>query len=424
MYLHNLSSHNLIALLICLSTIQSYQAQDVDPHYQLVSSGDWVQDKNFYLLTLMEQLPGVFEIIQQEEVLKGIWGHKMNAIRAAADSCQMEISCHASAVLWTEGEIADIGNALTRLWEEEAVIRQMVTRHMRSSGCFQLHADKTDVALLRAAWEDAAAGINYLIHTYALDGEQRYPRIDSVSYDIRQRFYKVLIDSMTGLLVEPSGNMKLFFQPSLDFGLGLLDLNDRDEAARFEPVVFGENRAAYEAISTIQWDEYPYSIILVPGHGPDEPKVALSPLAKIRDELTAMRYKAGQAPLIIVSGGYVHPFQTPFCEALEMKRDLMARHNIPEYAILIEPHARHTTTNFRNAARLIYRYGIPADKKALVTTDKYQSYYITDMNLDERCERELGYIPYELFERLNLYDVEWKPKLEALHQDAIDPLDP
>jgi hypothetical protein len=107
-----------------------------------------------------------------------------------------------------------------------------------------------------------------------------------------------------------------------------------------------------------------------------------------------------------------------------MKKDLMARYKIPEHAILIDPHARHTTTNFRNAARLIYRYGIPPEKMALVTTSMYQSYYIGDMNLDERCEKELGYVPYHLFERLSKFDIEFKPRIESLHADPMDPLDP
>jgi len=424
MYSNELKINYLAILLVFFMIIPGYHAQNIDHNYQMIRSGDWVQDKNFYLFTLLEQLPEVKEVISEDEILKGIWERKLAGLTKAADSCSMEIICHVEAVLWTESEIGKIGNRIVAMWEQEEEIKHLVIHHMRASGCFQLYAEESDKVMIQKAWEDAAKGINHIIEVYALSGEQRYPAIDSVSYDIAQRYYKMLIDSMMGLLKEKSSGMKLFFQPSLAFALGLLDMNNRDESARFEPMMSGENRAAFEAIPEIEWEKYPYSVMLVPGHGPDEPQIALSPLAKIRDELAAMRYKAGQAPLIIVSGGYVHPFQTPFCEALEMKRDLMARHNIPEYAILIEPHARHTTTNFRNAARLIYRYGIPADKKALVTTGKYQSYYIKDMNLDERCRKELGYIPYELFERLNPYDVEWKPKLEALHQDAIDPLDP
>ena len=35
--------------------------------------------------------------------------------------------------------------------------------------------------------------------------------------------------------------------------------------------------------------------------------------------------REGKAPLIVVSGGYVHPVQKQFNEALEMKNDLISR---------------------------------------------------------------------------------------------------
>ena len=107
-----------------------------------------------------------------------------------------------------------------------------------------------------------------------------------------------------------------------------------------------------------------------------------------------------------------------------MKEDLMNRLQIPEQAILIEPHARHTTTNFRNAARIIFRYGMPSEKPALVTTTYRQSYYITDMGLEARCQKELGYVPYRIMERLSEHDVVWIPSINALHLNPLDPLDP
>ena len=57
----------------------------------------------------------------------------------------------------------------------------------------------------------------------------------------------------------------------------------------------------------------------------------------------------------------------------EMKKYLMNHLKVPENAIIMEPHARHTTTNLRNGARLIYRYGIPFDKAALTSTSRGQS---------------------------------------------------
>ena len=71
----------------------------------------------------------------------------------------------------------------------------------------------------------------------------------------------------------------------------------------------------------------------------------------------------------------MHPDKTPDAEAIEMKKYLMEAHSIPEAAILVDPHARHTTTNLRNAARMMLRSGAPPEKPLLVASDLIQSVY-------------------------------------------------
>jgi len=105
-----------------------------------------------------------------------------------------------------------------------------------------------------------------------------------------------------------------------------------------------------------------------------------------------------------------------------MKRYLMHNLNIPESAILMEPHARHTTTNMRNAARLIYKYHIPADKAAVVVTEKSQSGGIT--NIAARCTKELGYVPYRLGKRLSDTQQEFFAVKEAMQVNVGEALDP
>lgn len=102
----------------------------------------------------------------------------------------------------------------------------------------------------------------------------------------------------------------------------------------------------------------------------------------------------------------------------------MKKYNIPEDAILIDPHARHTTTNFRNADRLIFRYGIPADKPDLFITSKSQHDYVMNKNFDIRNTHELGYLPYRDKKSISNHDVVFYPVMESLHMDPLDPLDP
>lgn len=243
-------------------------------------------------------------------------------------------------------------------------------------------------------------------------------------FEVKSDNYKRLINITTNVLNDQANEFELFFQPTLRFGLSLLEINRRDEAGRLEPLHLGENQAAVRRIPTIRWQDSPYSTIIVPGSGTDRLTLNLSPWATMRLRLAVKRYREKKAPFILVSGGYVHPNQTPYCEAIEMKKSLIADFGIPAEAILIDPHARHTTTNLRNAARLIYRYGMPFEKPALITTDNYQSQYIKSAVFTKRCELEMNHQPHKILKRLNPFDLECLLQLDALHADAIDPLDP
>jgi len=104
---------------------------------------------------------------------------------------------------------------------------------------------------------------------------------------------------------------------------------------------------------------------------------------------------------------------------------LMRDFQIPEEAILIDPHARHTTTNLRNPARILFRDSLPLDKPVWIVSDIYQSRYIESQGFADRCSRELGYRPFRKLTRLSPNDLEWVPDyLASLVQDPRDPLDP
>lgn len=147
-------------------------------------------------------------------------------------------------------------------------------------------------------------------------------------------------------------------------------------------------------------------------------------MGKLRLQLAARRFQERKAPLILVSGGCVHPADTPYAEAIEMKKSLIADFGIAASSILVDPYARHTTTNLRNAAREIYRYGIPFDKPALITTDQDQSAAIESPRFATRCLQELGFAPGRFGPRISRFDLEFLPAVVSLYADAMDPLDP
>lgn len=418
----------LFTLLLLLSFGISWSQKGFDPGYKLLHSDSYVQDKNFYLFTLIEKLPEVKTVFEQDETLRAIFkDQKMRIQQALTDCVAAETTCWVEAFAINAEAQQKIGARFAELCQTTPAIQMLVQQHMRPSGMFIKYAAQSDADLLQSAWREACGGLAYINDSYALGKPGRYPNIDSVSYDVTNiRFKRYIMVAAYFIAEEEMPAMTMPYQPALHFSLTMLDMNNRDEAGRHEPMEYLENRKAYEYIPHINWDDYKYALIMQPGHGPDIEDIPLSPMGKFRVKLVAERYHKGWAPLIVLSGGYVHPFQTPFAEAIEMKKVLMEDYGVPERAIIIEPHARHTTTNFRNTARLMYRYGIPTDKMSLCTTTMDQIRYITDpvWRFDGRNQKELGYLPYVLFEKISNHDVEFKPVITSLHADPLDPLDP
>ena len=291
---------------------------------------------------------------------------------------------------------------------------------MRASGAFQLYADKADTTLLSLAWKDAADGVNYILNAYTNGKGLRYPVIDSATYYVASPTYR----SMIQRVMEQGGKKKpgLFFRPSVDVALSLLELNHRDEAIRYEPLS-ATNEAAYKMVKQTDWSKYPYTAMLILGASP----VATEPLSetgKSRCRTGAELYRKGMAPFIIVSGGHVRPVGTRYSEAVEMRKYLVNELKIPAAAVMVDPYARHTTTNVRNAVRIVWRSGIPADKKMMCVSDIMHVAYVNSPMFTKRCKTELGYMPAADVEQSDLYFLSFRPDLLSLQVNVFDPLDP
>jgi DUF218 domain len=394
------------------------------PAWRPIAFSDPVIGKNFYLLDAVARTPRVRAALEQAPALKALREARGQALAKAATTCGTDSTCIAAAFVWTAADITTAERALAALAAGNDDVRGFIARDLRPSGMVQAFAAGDDAALIAGAWRETAAGLNRIVETYAQGKAPRYPKIDAVSYDPASESYRRLVGIMATVLHEQRDDLTTFYAPTLAFARRLLDANRRDEAGRFEPMHEGENAAAVRRVASIRWADFPYTAIVVPGAGPDRDDVALDPWAKMRLELAVARYRKGQAPFILVSGGYVHPNQTPFNEALEMKRALVRDFGVPAEAVIIDPHARHTTTNLRNAARLALRYGLPATTPMLITSDAGQSAYISSTEFHDRCLREMGHLPGTLGRRLSAFDQEFTPSVRALHADATDPLDP
>lgn len=407
-------------MLLCLS---SYCLFAQVPGKALVKTQavDYVKVKNYYLLSLFEQDAEVNTLLKSDAELAQLTQKKLSDLNASLTNCK-DASCLSATVKLSADEISSVSERLTALYKTGNVLDRLVKTKLIPSGCYSLYKNVTPVQLLVKAWEQDANGINYTIGVYAEGKKPNYPQIDSISYNVKARAYYTLMYDASATLAGDVKNTKLFFEPSMQAALLYLQINERQNPADYEPMEANANKPAVDRVKTIKWANYPYSNIMVPGAGPDIITSPLSGEGMLRCRLAVQEYNAGKAPFIIVSGGKVHPYKTKYNEAEEMKRYLVTVLHIPENVVIIEPHARHTTTNMRNAARLLYKYGFPAAKPGIVVTDKSQTDFI--MTMDARCQKELNYVPYKLAKRNSETEVEYYPVEEAKQIDNDEPLDP
>lgn len=419
-----------------------------DPAHAPIPFKDPLQDKNFFLLSAIERTPAVRTLVQSDPALAQLATAKRQALSNAVNTCAADVACYANALRWTDGEITQARTALSALATKPAVSR-FTGDVLRRSGMFVRYNAQPDAEFLDHAWTDVAHKMNRAIDIFLLGQNPRptgappagaprppappngaapqpprIPGFELTAYDVKTPAFSRMVQIMAAIVGSEPKALELFFQPSLRFSIEALRLHNRDEAARHEPLEAGENRAAVARIPAIRWNQYPYTVIVVLGSGPDREGVALSPIGRLRLQLAVRDFREKKAPFLLVTGGYVHPALTPFSEAMEMKKALIRDFGIPEDAILVDPQARRTTTNLRNAARLLYRDGIPFDHKGLILTDQLHSATIEAPAFAQRCIRDFGYEPVRLGARISPFDLEFIPRIDSLQADANDLLDP
>ncbi|WP_308462303.1 YdcF family protein [Sphingomonas citri] len=261
-------------------------------------------------------------------------------------------------------------------------------------------------------------GVTAILDTYALGVAPRYPAIDGPEVTPDSAEARTRLRAAVALAATPRAGA---LDPSVELALALLQTNDRTDAVRDDAALDAPARRRARALD---WSRYRYTALIATGVGPEVPDMPLSPGGQYHVRLAAELYAAGDAALIIVSGGRAHPRATRFTEAVEMRRALIERYGVPAEAIVLEPYARHTTTNLRDAARELVALGAPLDRPALIVCNPEQSRYIEGAAFAERNRRELGYLPGTIGARRSPSAIEFRPARESLRVDPLDPLDP
>lgn len=378
-----------------------------------------LQEKNFYLFSAIENDTEVMALLKADKPLRTYWD-KMTTPLEPTPKTGAEII---APFLWSESDIQTVGKRLVELSKDNTNFKALLNR-LRAKKHYVNFEKAPDDEYLYKIWEQCAKGLDTVLEVYGAGKMPFYKNIDSVSFDAKSKRYRYAVSILSTEAVEDAKETQLFFQPSLNLALNLLYANHKDEAVRYDPLDQKENSKAVQAIKSTDFKAYPYASIVVLGGGPENYRDRLSIAGKGNLQLAMKEYRAKKAPFIIVSGGHVHPYMTPYCEAVEMKRELMEEYGVPEGNIIIEPYARHTTTNMRNATRLMVEYGIPLDQKSLVVTNPAHSEYTGGETFKKRCQDELGYQPVNFHERLSSTTLEFTGNMVSLHQNPNQPLDP
>lgn len=411
---------NRVKLFLCVIISNCILTLGVNAQIENTIVDSIIVMKEFPFLNLVKMNPEVTRIIRNDTILKKLSLHQIERIKESLECCK-EISCYASSVQWNKNEIFLIGNRLIKLYKQSEEFQDLL-EDLRMTGYYELYAQSCDTSFLRNTWNHVATSINNVINIYIKGHAPRYPAIDSISFWVNDKEFTKQIHDKIFNLVENDLSKKMFFELGLNFALEALSINGRNEAARYEPLNERLNKDAFQNISTIDWSAYSYSLILVPGSGVKKNGGSPNSLGIHRCNIGAKRYNNNLAPFIVVSGGHVHPYKTPYCEAIEMRNYLVEELNIPEKNIFIEPFARHTTTNIRNTSRMVFRLGLPSEKPIIIVTDPAQSKMI--LNIASRCIRELGYIPFKDIKKISDEETMLYPARVSLHIDSNDPIDP
>jgi hypothetical protein len=395
-------------------------AQSTIANYQLIGNAN-VQVKNCYLLTLLQNNPQVSRIIENDPVFYRIALNQKQTIlkNLIATSDYRQITANLKL---TSKQIGQIGSELSKIYNRNKNLQSLVKDQLIPSKAYIHYQNLKPVDQLIKAWQQDAECINHTIAVYAEGEKPNYPDIDSISFNVHSKNYINIVKQATRQIIKKVGRSNICFMPAMTAALTFLDINNRNDAGIYEPMESAVNKAALQKANRINWKNYKYTILLVPGEGPEDNSVQISKGSIARCKLAAIAYIRGLAPFIMVSGGRVHPYKTPYFEAVEMKKYMVDSMHIPANVIIIEPHARHTTTNMRNASRLLIQYHFPLKQPALVITDISQSSYIS--NMDKRCIQELGDVPYQLDARISPTGQEFYALPSALQINPLEPLDP
>lgn len=409
----------VITVLLLLCSLMNYAQNNKNNTVELL------RDSNFYFFDQLSKQSSVVAILNDNKAFKEIKTNRLHKIDGLVNAKVFPNSDELiNAYVFSEAQVNLISNELIALNKKEKVITDFFNQ-LKVSGKYINFNSPNQNDFIEKVVKLNFEGLNHTLKVYGLGEKPFYPNIDSVSYDKNSQYFKsATLFWAKNLYAQNDYSKRSFFEPMLDYGLFLMYMNHRDEAVRYEPLDSLYNQKAIDYVKSVDFKKYEYNALIVLGDGPENYRDPLAALGKLNLKIAVEQFNQKKAPFIIVSGGHVHPNRTETCEAIEMKKELMRVYGIPERAIIIEPYARHTTTNLRNATRLMLDYGFDIKQKSMIVTYELHINSIKDKKFYERFMRELGYLPGEISVQKNGSLLDFLPSEMMKQLNPLEPLDP
>ncbi|AQX10628.1 hypothetical protein BAY32_15490 [Elizabethkingia ursingii] len=404
-----------VAVLSITITLQTLSAQEKLPQ----SPQEWEIYKNYYLIYSFRNNAPLLQELYKDPAVQTMLNDRNKRFEAGKDCPTTD--CFIDALKWKESEITALNNKFQDLFVRNKSFQNFIENTLYPSLKYSKPESLNPKEYLQKALLQDLKAMNNVIDIYGAGKKPNYPDIDSISFNVKDKNYIELLRNVRFDVA--ADTEKNAFDQTLLSAIRLLEVNERWDAAQLEPLTKTENKEAYNKVKKTDFSKYPYASLLILGAGPQVYGQKISPMGMLRSRQALRVYQKGLAPFIIVSGGRVHPFKTQYTEAVEMKRYMVEVLGIPASAIIIDPFARHTTTNVRNAGRMIIDYGFPKDKWSLVSSSKTHIDYV-EKAMDKRSIKELGTVPYIVGKRIDDLLLEYKPTAEAFLINPAEPLDP
>lgn len=415
----DLASALLVAALLCCACVGAdMQASRRPAAYGSVAA---LETANFLFLSLCSGSPEVQALLAADGTLSDLARQRRSALhdqfgRPPSDGHEV-----AKAFSWSNAELETVGSRLVSILSAHPEALKALATRMRESGHFARYHAFGDAELILCAWRDAGKGLNLVLQRYVA-ADPTVAEIDRFVAETDPASSAAVLGEMLAQLDIELPPEVLFFRPSLSLALFAMEAQNRDEAARYEPLS-QLNRSAADAAKSTDFSRYPFAAAIVLGFGADQP-AALTARSKVNCHAAADGYRKGLYPFVIASGGHVMPRGTPYAEGVEMRNYLVEALGVPSAAVLVEPYARHTPNNIRNAARVAAACGLPFDRKYLVVSRAIHIDTVVSKAFEKRCRAMFGYVPFEDMERYSPLACSVRLSPLCSHREAGDPLDP